>query len=68
MFVGGALEKHAAFLRHIDDNAPALREVSNQPRNDELLVANLVVKRYRSTTWSSAIACEAYLRPLWRGD
>jgi hypothetical protein len=39
MFLGGALEKRDAFLPHIDDNVPALREVSNQPRNDEPFVA-----------------------------
>jgi hypothetical protein len=38
------LEKGVAFLQHIEDNLPVLREVLEEPRNDQPFVANTLLK------------------------
>jgi hypothetical protein len=38
------LEKGVAFLAHIEDSVPVLREVLGEPRNDQCFVANALLK------------------------
>jgi hypothetical protein len=38
------LEKSVAFLTHIEDSVPTLREVLDEPRNDQPFIANALLK------------------------
>jgi hypothetical protein len=38
------LEKEVAFLHHIEDSVPVLREVLEETRNDEPFIASLLLK------------------------
>jgi hypothetical protein len=37
-------EKGVAFLAHIEDSVPTLREVLSEPRNDQPFIANALLK------------------------
>jgi len=39
-----ALEKSVAFMHHIEDNLPVLREALEDPRNDQPFIANMLLK------------------------
>jgi len=38
------LDKGVAFLQHIEDNVPILREALDDPRNDQPFIANFLMK------------------------
>lgn len=62
------LEKGVAFLHHIEDNVPVLREVLNEPRNDEPFVANLLLKMAPAVDMELGEDMQGYLRSLARRD
>jgi hypothetical protein len=59
-------EKGAAFLHHIEDNVPILREALEDPRNDEAFVANLLLKTAPAVDMELADDMQGYLRSLAR--
>lgn len=60
------LEKGVAFLHHIEDNVPALREVLDEPRNDEAFIANLLLKMAPAVDMELGEDMQGYLRSLAR--
>jgi hypothetical protein len=60
------LEKGVAFLQHIEDNVPVLREVLEEPRNDEAFVANLLLKMAPAVDMELGDDMQGYLRSLAR--
>ncbi len=62
------LEKGVAFLHHIEDNVPVLREVLNEPRNDEPFIANLLLKTAPAVDMELGDDMQGYLRSLARRD
>jgi len=60
------LEKGVAFLAHIEDNVPILREALEDPRNDEAFVANLLLKTAPSVDMELSEDVQGYLRSLAR--
>jgi hypothetical protein len=56
-------EKGAAFLHHIEDNVPILREALD-PRNDEAFVASLLLKIAPAVDMELANDMQGYLRSL----
>jgi hypothetical protein len=61
-------EKGIAFLHHIEDNVPVLREALEDPRNDEAFVANLLLKTAPAVDMELADDMQGYLRSLSRRD
>jgi hypothetical protein len=62
------LEKGVAFLQHIEDNVPVLREVLTEPRNDEAFIANLLLKMAPAVDMELGEDMQGYLRSLARRD
>jgi len=62
------LEKGVAFLHHIEDNVPVLRDVLNEPRNDEPFIANLLLKMAPAVDMELGEDMQGYLRSLARRD
>lgn len=62
------LEKGVAFLHHIEDNVPVLREVLDEPRNDEPFIANLLLKMAPAVDMELGDDMQGYLRSLARRD
>jgi hypothetical protein len=59
-------EKEAAFLHHIEDNLPILREALEDPRNDQAFVANLLLKAAPAVDMELTEEYEGFLRSLAR--
>jgi hypothetical protein len=60
------LEKGIAFLAHIEDNVPVLREVLDEPRNDEPFVANVLLKMAPAVDRELNDEAQGFLRSLAR--
>jgi hypothetical protein len=60
------LEKGVAFLQHIEDNVPVLREVLSEPRNDEAFVANVLLKMAPAIDMELNDDAQGFLRSLAR--
>ncbi len=60
------LEKEVAFLHHIEDSVPALREVLAETRNDEPFIAGLLLKVAPSVDMELTDDMQGYLRSLAR--
>jgi hypothetical protein len=60
------LEKGVAFLAHIEDSVPVLREVLGETRNDEPFIANLLLKLAPAVDMELADDTQGYLRSLAR--
>ncbi|WP_298428318.1 hypothetical protein [Rhodoblastus sp.] len=60
------LEKGVAFLHHIEDNVPVLREVLDEPRNDEPFVANVLLKMAPAVDRELNDEAQGFLRSLAR--
>lgn len=59
-------EKGVAFLDHIEDNLPILREVLEEPRNDQAFIANLLLKAAPAVDMELQEEYEGFLRSLAR--
>ncbi len=59
-------EKGVAFLHHIEDNLPVLREVLEDTRNDKPFVANLLMKVAPAVDMELNDEYQGYLRSLAR--
>ena len=59
-------EKGVAFLHHIEDNVPVLREVLEDPRNDQAFVANLLLKVAPAVDMELNEEYQGFLRSLAR--
>ncbi len=62
------LEKGIAFLHHIEDNVPVLREALEETRNDEPFVANLLLRMAPAVDMELGDDMQGYLRSLARRD
>ena len=62
------LEKGIAFLKHIEDTVPVLRETLEDTRNDEAFVANLLLKNAFGVDMELTEEYEGYLRSLARRE
>jgi len=62
------LEKGIAFLKHIEDTVPVLRETLAEPRNDQAFVANILLKNAFGVDMELTEEYEGYLRSLARRD
>jgi hypothetical protein len=60
------LEKGVAFLQHIEDSVPILREVLEETRNDEPFIADLLLKMAHAVDMELADDTQGYLRSLAR--
>ncbi len=60
------LEKGIAFLHHIEDNVPVLREALTEPRNDEPFIANLLLKMAPAVDMELNDDAQGFLRSLAR--
>jgi hypothetical protein len=60
------LEKGVAFLAHIEDNVPILREALEDPRNDEPFIANLLLKTAPAVDMELNDDMQGFLRSLAR--
>ncbi len=59
-------EKGVAFLQHIEDNIPVLREALEDPRNDQAFVANLLLKLAPAVDMELNEEYQGFLRSLAR--
>jgi hypothetical protein len=59
-------EKGVAFLHHIEDNVPVLREALADPRNDQAFVANLLLKVAPAVDMELNEEYQGFLRSLAR--
>ncbi len=59
-------EKEPAFLHHIEDNLPLLREALEDPRNDEAFIANLLLKAAPAVDMELTEEYQGVLRSLAR--
>lgn len=59
-------EKGVAFLQHIEDNVPVLREVLDEPRNDEPFIANALLRLAPAVDMELTEEYEGFLRSLAR--
>lgn len=59
-------EKGVAFLHHIEDNVPVLREVLDEPRNDEPFIANALLRLAPAVDMELTEEYEGFLRSLAR--
>ncbi|HET6374929.1 MAG TPA: hypothetical protein VFF88_02675 [Methylocella sp.] len=62
------LEKGVAFLHHIEDNLPVLREALEDPRNDQPFIANLLLKAAPAVDMELNDEYQGFLRSLARRD
>lgn len=60
------LEKGVAFLQHIEDNVPVLREVLDDPRNDQPFIANALLKLAPAVDMELTEEYQGFLRSLAR--
>jgi hypothetical protein len=60
------LEKGVAFLQHIEDNVPVLREVLDEPRNDQPFIANTLLKLAPAVDMELTEEYQGFLRSLAR--
>jgi hypothetical protein len=60
------LEKGVAFLQHIEDNVPVLREVLDDTRNDEPFIANALLRLAGAVDMELTEEYEGFLRSLAR--
>lgn len=59
-------EKGIAFLAHIEDSVPILREVLEEPRNDQPFIANVLLKMAPAVDMELTEEYEGFLRSLSR--
>ncbi len=59
-------EKEPAFLHHIEDNLPILREALEDPRNDQPFIANLLLKAAPAVDMELTEEYQGFLRSLAR--
>jgi hypothetical protein len=59
-------DKGVAFLHHIEDNLPVLRETLQDPRNDQPFIANLLLKLAPAVDMELNEEYEGFLRSLAR--
>jgi hypothetical protein len=59
-------EKGIAFMAHIEDNVPVLREVLDEPRNDQPFIANVLLKMAPAVDMELTEEYEGFLRSLAR--
>lgn len=62
------LEKGIAFLKHIEDTVPVLRDTLDDPRNDQAFIANLLLKNAFGVDMELTEEYEGFLRSLARRD
>jgi hypothetical protein len=60
------LEKDVAFLQHIEDNVPVLREVLDEPRNDQPFIANALLNLAPAVDMELIEEYQGFLRSLAR--
>jgi len=60
------LEKGVAFLQHIEDSVPVLREVLEAPRNDQPFIANALLKLAPAVDMELNDEYQGFLRSLAR--
>ncbi|MGA7810090.1 hypothetical protein [Bradyrhizobium sp.] len=60
------LEKGIAFLQHIEDSVPVLREVLDDPRNDQPFIANALLKLAPAVDMELTEEYQGFLRSLAR--
>jgi hypothetical protein len=60
------LDKGVAFLQHIEDNVPILREALNDPRNDQPFIANFLMKLAPAVDMELNEEYQGFLRSLAR--
>jgi hypothetical protein len=60
------LEKGVAFLQHIEDNVPVLREALDDPRNDQPFIANYLLKLAPAVDMELNDEYQGFLRSLAR--
>jgi hypothetical protein len=60
------LEKGVAFLQHIEDNVPVLREVLDDPRNDQPFIANALLNLAPAVDMELTEEYQGFLRSLAR--
>jgi hypothetical protein len=60
------LEKGVAFLQHIEDNVPVLREALDDPRNDQPFIANFLLKLAPAVDMELNDEYQGFLRSLAR--
>jgi len=60
------LDKGVAFLQHIEDNVPVLREVLAEPRNDQPFIANALLKLAPAADMELNEEYQGFLRSLAR--
>lgn len=60
------LEKGVAFLNHIEDNVPVLREVLDDPRNDQPFIAHALLRLADAVDMELTEEYEGFLRSLAR--
>jgi hypothetical protein len=60
------LEKGVAFLQHIEDNVPVLREVLDDPRNDQPFIANALLNLASAVDMELTEEYQGFLRSLAR--
>ncbi|GGF65234.1 hypothetical protein GCM10007301_26240 [Azorhizobium oxalatiphilum] len=63
---GVIVEKEPAFLHHIEDNLPILREALGDPRNDQAFIANLLLKAAPAVDMELTEEYEGFLRSIAR--
>lgn len=59
-------DKGVAFLHHIEDNVPVLREVLEDPRNDQAFIANALLKLAPAVDMELTEEYQGFLRSLAR--
>jgi len=57
-------EKEAAFLHHIEDNLPIVREALEDPRNDQPFIANMLLKAAPAVDMELTEEYAGFLRSL----
>lgn len=60
------LDKGVAFLQHIEDNVPILREALDDPRNDQPFIANFLMKLAPAVDMELNEEYQGFLRSLAR--
>lgn len=60
------LDKGVAFLQHIEDNVPVLREALDDPRNDQPFIANFLMKLAPAVDMELNEEYQGFLRSLAR--
>ncbi|MFG1395064.1 hypothetical protein [Xanthobacter agilis] len=61
-------EKGIAFMAHIEDNVPLLRELLEDPRNDQAFIANMLLKMAPAVEMELTDEYQGFLRSLARRD